>query len=372
MVLVAPFMSRETYEAQKSTLALVEEETDGIRFNGAYSADLGRRGYLLQFPKIVTKLKSEIRLAKIVHAGPSTLFQPFEFAALLLAHWMKKKTIFITDIDQRQSAKMNYETGRWNFKEYVVTRILHDSYRHLQHLFASKSFSLVLLKGSQMAVDYGRGQNNVRNFLDSAFSDRHIIPEALLREKALALADKHKPVELVYFGRLVEYKGIDHMIRAVDIAVRAKADVRFHIIGDGPQFSELKRLSDSLGLGDHVVFHGAIPFGEALFAQLYKFHILLAAPLSEDTPRSALDAMASAQSIIAYDTYYYRELALAGAPVVTVPWRSVEALGHSIAAAANAREALVEKLGSAKDFAHQNTQEVWLDKRVAWTMSLFS
>jgi hypothetical protein len=120
-----------------------------------------------------------------------------------------------------------------------------------------------------------------------------------------------------------------------------------------------------------VTFTAAVPFGPALFERLYRGHLLLAAPLSQDTPRSALDGFAAGQVILSYDTYYYAELAGLGALVIRVPWPNVEALGHKLAALAADRERLGPMLRSAVAFARENTQEKWLDQRINWTRALF-
>jgi glycosyltransferase involved in cell wall biosynthesis len=120
-----------------------------------------------------------------------------------------------------------------------------------------------------------------------------------------------------------------------------------------------------------VHFHGPVPF-DAVFDLLYQCHVLLAAPLSQDTPRSALDAMASGQAVLAYDTYYYRELVTAGAAVVIVPWLDIEAMARSIADLSQDRERLAGLLRNGVEFARSNTQEVWLDRRVRWTQELYT
>jgi glycosyltransferase involved in cell wall biosynthesis len=61
-----------------------------------------------------------------------------------------------------------------------------------------------------------------------------------------------------------------------------------------------------------------MPFGAEFFATLYRFHLLLAAPLRENTPRSVLDAMAAGIPYLAYDTYYYDQLLESGAGVVVL------------------------------------------------------
>ncbi len=308
----------------------------------------------------------------MVHAGNSDLFRPFEFPALLMGRALGKKTISVTDIDGRTSARMNYRTGQWSLKEYVVTRLFHDSYQHLQQLIGVRAFSLVMLKGGKLAADYGGGRPHVKNFLDSAFSEGHIIAEERLETKLRALADPAQAFELAYFGRLVPYKGVDHMLRAVEHAVRLGATgIRFHIIGDGPERERLKQLTGELGLGDRVDFHGAVRFGDELFERLYRCHVLLAAPLSQDTPRSALDAMASGQALVAYDSYYYQELSDAGAAVELVPWQDHAMMGARIAELDSRRDRLAALIRRGVQFARSNTQEAWLERRTQWTRSLF-
>src|SRR6185436_17944128 len=47
----------------------------------------------------------------------------------------------------------------------------------------------------------------------------------------------------------------------------------------------VEALAAELRLGQQVSFAGALPFGAPLFERLYDAHVLLAAPLAEDTPR---------------------------------------------------------------------------------------
>jgi glycosyltransferase involved in cell wall biosynthesis len=370
LVVAAPELSAAS-RAQSATRLARIEPTEGIHFRPMFPADLGRAGYLRALPRVMAALYAEVKQADIVHASISPLYRPFEFPALMMASALGKKTIIVTDIDHRKSSWMNFETGRWSRREYMVTRLVHDPFVHLQHLIGVRRCSLALLKGQGLAADYGRGRPNVKYFLDSAYSQEHIIPDDRLQKKLAALAVPGSPLEVVYFGRLVEYKGIDAMLRAVRRAVTNGARVHFQIIGAGPAEAALRALAAELDLGPAVTFVGALPFGAPLFDRLYDAHLLLAAPLSEDTPRSALDACAMGQAIAAYDTYYYRELAAMRAPVELVPWRDVDGLGDRIVSLDKDRARLGEMIRRGVDFARENTQELWLDKRIAWTRALF-
>lgn len=64
---------------------------------------------------------------------------------------------------------------------------------------------------------------------------------------------------LVFMGRLIALKAVDITIAAVAQARRAGVDVRFDVLGDGPELAALKSLSAQLGLSDAVTFHGFQP-----------------------------------------------------------------------------------------------------------------
>ena len=373
LTVAAPSMPSAEYERGRAHLGRIDEEREGIRFVALQPGDTGRFGFWWRHaPSVLRRLWREVRRAELVHAGTShDVYRPIEFSALVLAHLSGRKTICVVDIDLREEARMNHLTGRWSTKSLLLCRLLYDPLRNLQLHGAARRCSLVLLKGRRMCRDYGRGREQVKYILESAYSAEQLIPPAALERKRQALADPAQPLELVYFGRLAGYKGVDRCLRAVALAVRqSRTPIRFTIIGDGEEAEGLRRLRTELGLEQEVEFLGAQPFGPQLFDALYPRHLLLAAPLSEDTPRSALDAMACGIPILAFDTEYYSSLAESGA-VDLVPWPSVEALAARIVHHAEHKQDLVPLALAGIEFARANTQETWLQKRAQWTLDLF-
>ena len=63
-------------------------------------------------------------------------------------------------------------------------------------------------------------------------------------------------LRVVTVGRLVEKKGIEHVVRAVRILVDRGVDVEYRILGDGPLRDPLTALAAELGVADHVTLHG--------------------------------------------------------------------------------------------------------------------
>ncbi|HJU68166.1 MAG TPA: glycosyltransferase family 4 protein [Gemmatimonadaceae bacterium] len=62
---------------------------------------------------------------------------------------------------------------------------------------------------------------------------------------------------ILFVGRLIERKGVHHLIRALG-AVRERTPARLVIIGDGPERPRLEELARDAGVAEHVVFSGRV------------------------------------------------------------------------------------------------------------------
>lgn len=373
LTVASPCMPGEQYEESREHLGRIDEEREGIRWVALQPGDAGRVMFWLRhFVLVLWRLASEVRRAHLVHAGTShDVYRPIELTALLLAGLFGKRTICVVDIDQRREAAMRHRTGQLGRKSLLLCRYVYDPLRSLQLRGAARWCSLVLLKGRRLCRDYGRDRPHVKYILEAAFSAGQVIAPRELAGKLETLADPTRPLELVYFGRLTPYKGVDRCIAALAQASgRCVAPMRLAIIGAGEELQRLQELCARLQVEHLVTFHGALPFGPRLFTELHARHLLLAAPLSEDTPRSALDALASGIPILAFDTEYYASLAESGA-VDLVPWPSVERLAERIAHFSGDKRRLIPMVRAGVEFARANTQESWLDARVRWTLALF-
>jgi glycosyltransferase involved in cell wall biosynthesis len=373
LTIAAPAMPAAHYERDRQHLGQIDESRDGIRWVELQPGDCGTTTFWLRHGvSVLQRLWSAVQRADLVHSGIShNLSRPIEIAALLCAKLLGKPSICVVDMDLRDDARMNLATGRWSRKSQLVCRYLYDPLRSLQLRLAVRSCSLVLLKSRRLCDDYGRGRATVKYFLDAAYSSEHLIPLEAFARKERALEDPAAPLQLVCFGRLTAYKGVDRCLRAVALALqRGAAPLRLCILGSGEQAEELRALCASLGIEHAVEMRAALPYGPRLFEALYPLHLSLAAPLSEDTPRSALDALACGIPILAFDTGYYSDLRSSGA-VDVVPWPSIERLAERIAWYAADKRRLLAPARAALAFARANTQERWLRSRVGWTLELY-
>jgi len=365
--LIAPRMTDQAYQRQRASMKELRAE-DGFSFCPMPPGDAKMLRYWMAMPAALPRMFEAIKRAEIVHAGLSSdLYRPIGFLATLMGLAQKKRSIFVVDIDFRNSAAMNYQTGRWSRKSYLLCRYLYDPLRIAQIRLATRFCSLVLLKSPRMVEAFGGGKPNVKDFFDTAHDEENIIDEAAVARRQQRLSDGNRPLRLVYFGRLVPYKGLDRTLQALARArEQSGRDFRLDVIGSGDDEARLRGLVAELGLDDVVTFHAAVPYGPALFGKLMDADLMLATPLSEDTPRSAFDALSAGLPIVAFDLSYYRDLE-SSAAVITVPWPNVDALAQAIRRLDADRDQMKRMVGNAVAFAHANTQAVWIDRRMRWT-----
>ena len=88
------------------------------------------------------------------------------------------------------------------------------------------------------------------------------IPDEKIKILPHAVSASFKPLsipkefDLVYVGRLAKVKHVENLVMAINIVKKNYQDVKFAIIGDGPEEESLKALSKKLNLDKNVYFLG--------------------------------------------------------------------------------------------------------------------
>ena len=369
LVLVGPAMSAESYKGTRASMTVLDARTTGIRFLPAFAADVSRIRFLLTgWLPMWRWLNRLFDKPCVVHAGMSTdLARPLMFMAALAGRHRKRPVIFMVDMDFRQHARRFRQTGIWNTRQYLVNRCLYDPQKWLQLWLAPRLFDLCCFKGGALVRDFGGGRPNVRTFFDTAHAPQDVLDGPQLALRVAFQLDTSNPLMVTYFGRLAPNKGIDRMVSAVHAARAQGSGIRMRIIGAGECGAALQEQIHDLQLQDAVEIVPPAPYGPALFDLLQSCHLCLAAPLVEDTPRAAFDAMARGLPLVAFDISYFTDLAQLSQAVLTTPWPRVEGLAAALSRLAADREQLANLTTNAVNFARENTQDIWLARRLEWT-----
>jgi glycosyltransferase involved in cell wall biosynthesis len=370
LILIAPHMSVEEYNAKSRHLGVINSAEDGVEFVSAYPAEVSAAGFWLRHAGRVWGLLTKVlKDPSIVHSGMATDIRwPLLAFANLAAARMKRPVLFIVDIDFRDHTKRSRQLGAWSTPRYLVNLLVLDPFKLIQVKLAVRMFQLVMLKSASMVRDFGHDKPNVKNFYDTVHAESHILSAGDAAHRIDWLSDVSRPFQLCYFGRLVASKGVASMIEAVRLARIAGCDARLSIIGDGPELEGLQHQVEQADLIDFVSFLPQVPYGPALFEKLSGAHMTMAAPLVEDTPRSAFDSMARGLPILAFDISYFKDLAEFSGAVALASWPSAEEMAKQIVSLSADRTRVSEMALRGLSFAHENTQQVWLERRMDWLL----
>jgi glycosyltransferase involved in cell wall biosynthesis len=370
LVLVGVSMPQGLYEQSRNHLQVLDTRKSGVRFVAALAAGVSRPRFILTgLVPLWSRLRRLFAEPCVVQSGMSTqLAKPLMFMASLAARSHRRPVVFMVDIDFRQHAWRFLQTGQWSRKSYLINRYGYDPLKWLQLWLAPRLFDLCLYKSDSMVRDFGRGRPNVRNFFDTVHAAEDVLTTAELDSRIERLRSRDG-LTVTYFGRLAANKGLDRVIDAVGLA-RTEADIRLKIIGDGECRESLLKQIEAAGLGDAVTLVPSVPYGEPLFGLMADCDVAVAAPLVEDTPRAAFDAMARGLPVVAFDITYFRDLEAGSKAVICTPWPQPAGLARAFVALAQDREQLVSLAGNAVAFAQANTQRIWLERRLSWLQEL--
>jgi glycosyltransferase involved in cell wall biosynthesis len=140
-------------------------------------------------------------------------------------------------------------------------------------------------------------------------------------------------VELLFVGRLRDFKGVQHIIRAMpEIARRLAKPVRLTVAGDGPYRPELERLAaEQLRAPSEARFAGWME-REPLRAAYEAAHLFVLPSLVEGHPNVVLEGMAMGLPCVATDAPGIREAVAHGVDGLLTPPESPQAIAEAVVA----------------------------------------
>lgn len=122
--------------------------------------------------------------------------------------------------------------------------------------------------------------------------------EKVAIKKRLGLAER----VVLHVGRLSREKCVDDVIKAFAIVRKSCMDVSLLIVGDGPDRQRLEACARELGVHEHTVFTGSIPYAELLASGLSdSADVFLTASPMESQGMVIVEAMACGLPIVAVE-----------------------------------------------------------------------
>jgi len=107
-----------------------------------------------------------------------------------------------------------------------------------------------------------------------------------------------KNCEILFAGYLYKLKGVEYLVKAIQIVAKENKDVKLRIVGNGPDKSYLMKLTEALQLKDKVIFEGLVPHNE--MPRYYQQCDIFCFPtLGEPFGKAIIEAMACAKPVIA-------------------------------------------------------------------------
>jgi len=120
----------------------------------------------------------------------------------------------------------------------------------------------------------------------------------MVQELRKNLGFKEKDKILLYIGRISKEKNIDEILIAMKSYFSDREDVKFILIGDGPEKSVLENKAKELGIGNKVIFVGERPWNEIhLYYQIGD--VFVSASQSETQGLTYIEALASGVPVVA-------------------------------------------------------------------------
>lgn len=107
-----------------------------------------------------------------------------------------------------------------------------------------------------------------------------------------------KCFELLFAGSLYQVKGLEYLLKALALIVKVRSNVKLKIVGEGPERKRLEAIAKSLGIRNHIVFEGFVPYNK--MPQYYQNCDVFCFPtLGEPFGKAVIEAMACGKPVVA-------------------------------------------------------------------------
>jgi PEP-CTERM/exosortase A-associated glycosyltransferase len=181
-----------------------------------------------------------------------------------------------------------------------------------------------------------RGVDPARIMVSPNGVDMNVFGTSLPRDDALARTMGLRGKEVIGFiGSFYDYEGLDDLIAAMPLLVRARPNAHLLLVGGGPMEQALRAQAAGTDVAGHIHFTGRVPHADV--DRYYSLIDVLAYPRKKMrltdlvTPLKPLEAMAQRRMVAASDVGGHRELIREGDTGTLFPPDNPPALAAALA-----------------------------------------
>ncbi len=152
-----------------------------------------------------------------------------------------------------------------------------------------------------------------------------VLPSAYLDFTVFHPDESAEPAwDVIFCGRLDPNKGLDLLAASAAIVARARPEVRFLVVGDGPGAAGLRADIDRRGLSDRFEIRRWVETPDDLADRYRRSRLLLCTSYSEGGPRVVLEAMACGTPVVSTPVGLVPELIDDGLTGRIVDWEPAD------------------------------------------------
>ena len=128
--------------------------------------------------------------------------------------------------------------------------------------FFARIFARIILKKANIILPVS---NYLKEYLYSYAPNarfevvNNVVNTSLFKPVPVKIKGKNEIKELVTVARLVENKGLEYLIKALNLLRNTRTDFILNIIGDGESREKLNSMVNELGLNEFIRFQGMLP-----------------------------------------------------------------------------------------------------------------
>jgi len=197
---------------------------------------------------------------------------------IVLTHCDDALPYYYYTVKKILNTKITYRMGDYMIGYLVdpdkslLHRILHNILYSTQRRMLSKLDLIIVISNELYKYLIKSGISSVNISVVPESIDIEIIKHLNLLNKnnryLMQLRNKlgltKKDLILVFHGSMVPWKNLDVILKAFSLVIKEKPSSKLLIIGYGPLFNQIRKLSINLRLKNYVIFTGWLPYRETL------------------------------------------------------------------------------------------------------------